>query len=58
MMANLNLIESYDEQIATLETHLKKSAKVDDPIGCDPSGVPITRRYWLPVYVSCCSLAR
>jgi transposase len=32
MMANLNLIESYDEQIATLETHLKRSAKVDDPI--------------------------
>jgi transposase len=29
--SDLNLIESYDAQIATLETHLVKSAKVDDP---------------------------
>ena len=29
--ANLNLIESYDEQIAALELHLTKSAKIDDP---------------------------
>jgi len=30
--ADLELIESYDTQIATLETHLVKSAKVDDPV--------------------------
>jgi transposase len=29
--ADLNLIEAYDEQIAALETHLTKAAKVDDP---------------------------
>ena len=29
--ADLTLIEAYDEQIAELETHLVKSAKVDDP---------------------------
>jgi transposase len=29
--SDLNLIESYDTEIATLETHLVKSAKVDDP---------------------------
>ena len=29
--SDLNLIESYDTQIAALETHLVKSAKVDDP---------------------------
>lgn len=29
--ANLKLIAAYDEQIATAETHLAKSAKVDDP---------------------------
>jgi transposase len=29
--SDLNLIESYDAQIAALETHLVKSAKVDDP---------------------------
>lgn len=32
MMANLHLIESYDEQIHTLESYLKKAAKVDDAI--------------------------
>ena len=29
--ANLNLITSYDEQIAALELHLTRSAKIDDP---------------------------
>jgi transposase len=29
--ADLNLIEAYDEQIAALESHLRKAAKVDDP---------------------------
>jgi len=29
--ADLNLIESYDTEIASLETHLVKSAKIDDP---------------------------
>jgi len=29
--SDLNLIESYDEQIAALELHLVKTAKVDDP---------------------------
>lgn len=29
--ADLKLIESYDEPIADLETHLRKAAKVDDP---------------------------
>ena len=29
--ADLNLIDSYDTEIASLETHLVKSAKVDDP---------------------------
>ena len=32
MSANLKLIEHYDEQILTLERHLERSAKVDDPI--------------------------
>jgi transposase len=29
--ANLNLIDSYDQQIAALELHLTRSAKIDDP---------------------------
>jgi transposase len=29
--ADLNLIDSYDTEIASLETHLVKSAKIDDP---------------------------
>jgi len=32
MQANLNLIDAYDEQIATIERHLLQSAKVDDPV--------------------------
>ncbi len=30
--SDLAMIEAYDGQIATLETHLKKAAKVDDPV--------------------------
>ena len=30
--ADLRMIESYDEQINTIETHMKKFAKVDDPV--------------------------
>jgi transposase len=30
--ADLNLIDSYDEQIADLERHLIKNAKIDDPV--------------------------
>jgi transposase len=30
--SDLQLIDSYDEQIAALESHLVKSAKVDDPV--------------------------
>jgi transposase len=32
IQANLNLIDAYDEQIADVERHLLKSAKVDDPV--------------------------
>jgi transposase len=32
MSANLNLIDAYDEQIAELERHLVKTAKIDDPV--------------------------
>ncbi|HLW66673.1 MAG TPA: IS110 family transposase [Gemmataceae bacterium] len=32
IQANLNLIDAYDEQIATIERHLLHSAKVDDPV--------------------------
>ena len=31
IQTDLNRIEGYDEQIAALESHLRKSAKVDDP---------------------------
>lgn len=30
--ADLNLIDAYDEQIAALETHLIRTAKIDDPV--------------------------